>query len=154
MLEWVKVSTQKEYLRTGLMRSSGYHIASTFFLFLLSSFGKPSPVRYWRYILLVIFFATELGLVLHPSPSSYSSIFDAASSKTWLDVIFPQRVAFQHILFLHQLFVFVSYALTNVAPVLFPDESVPPGETVLAKLNALVGVADREGGSFEWTISF
>ena len=41
-----------------------------------------------------------------------------------LGVLFPDRVAFQHVLFLHQLFVFLSVALSRVVPVLFPEEPV------------------------------
>jgi hypothetical protein len=33
---------------------------------------------------------------------------------------FPHRVVYQHILFLHQLFMFMSVAVSKVAPVLFP----------------------------------
>lgn len=42
-----------------------------------------------------------------------------------LGTLFPQRVPFQHVLLLHQLFMFASVAVTRVAPVLFPPG--PPG---------------------------
>lgn len=33
--------------------------------------------------------------------------------------VFPRRVAYQHVLFLHQVFLFMSVAVSRVAPVLF-----------------------------------
>lgn len=67
---------------------------------------------------------------------------------TFLHVIFPNRVAFQHILFLHQLFVFLSIALSRVAPQLFPeiDESQAT-RGLIERVRALAGLADRESTS-------
>jgi hypothetical protein len=37
-----------------------------------------------------------------------------------LTLVFPKRVVYQHVLFLHQLFMFMSVAVSKVAPILFP----------------------------------
>jgi hypothetical protein len=78
-----------------------------------------------------------------------------------LHVIFPSRVAFQHVKFLHQIFLIGSVTLSRVAPVLFPEaqaEASSDGgklgitreglrsavETLRQKSNAI----DRESVSF------
>lgn len=43
-----------------------------------------------------------------------------SSSSNILTYLFPRRVPYQHVLFLHQIFMFMSVALSRVAPVLFP----------------------------------
>lgn len=141
VLSWSNLSTPREYLRHGLIRSSGYHVVAGIALLIWSSIGRQSPVTFWRYILYLTLFVSELALLVYPSPSSSSSIFVSGSI---LHVLFPERVAFQHILFLHQLFMFLTTALTNVAPVLFPSDQLNEQEVLLQKLNILAGTADRE----------
>jgi hypothetical protein len=58
-------------------------------------------------------------------------------------MIFPRRVAYQHILFLHQLFLFMSIALSRVAPQFFPD-ATKITEAMTHRLLQLVSAADRE----------
>lgn len=141
VLSWSGLSTPGEYLHTGLIRSSGFHLVAGVVLLLWSSIGRASVVKFWRYILYLTFFASELSLLVHPSPSSSSSIFVSGSI---LHSLFPGRVAFQHVLFLHQLFMFLTTALTNVAPVLFSGDPSETQDGMLQRLNALAGVADRE----------
>lgn len=74
--------------------------------------------------------ASELALILGPSmispgPNTLSSspttsFQPAVTHGNLLTFIFPNRVVYQHILFLHQLFLFMSVAVSKVAPVLFP----------------------------------
>lgn len=103
-----------------------------------------------------MFFALELALLLAPSLPSFS--FSSATATTLaappppttpqiiFNVLFPGRVTYQHVMFLHQLFMFVSVALSRVAPQLFPDQSrIPPG--LVEQLQNIAGVADREGMS-------
>ncbi|KIJ15550.1 hypothetical protein PAXINDRAFT_77189 [Paxillus involutus ATCC 200175] len=125
VLRWKECSTMKEYLRRGLVNSSMYHLMTGAGLVLFSVAGKPSPIAAWRYLLFISMFALELYLVLSPSPSpspapsAYTFIDQAPSHTTLLNTLFPKRVAYQHILFLHQIFFFMSVALSRVAPVLF-----------------------------------
>jgi hypothetical protein len=62
-----------------------------------------------------------------------------------LHILFPQRVAYQHVGILHELFIFLSIALSQVAPQLFLDETMDE-RTAIQRLESLAGVADREGG--------
>ncbi|EEB94971.1 hypothetical protein MPER_06132, partial [Moniliophthora perniciosa FA553] len=150
VLQWTKLSTTREYMRHGLLQSSGYHIFSGISLAVISSIGRPSPVSFWRFILFFSFLALELAFILYPtpSPSTSATIFaDPAaglSFKTIFYLIFPYRVPYQHIRFLHQVFMFLSIALTRVAPRLFPDDPRTEYQIVLQHLEAMAGFADRE----------
>ncbi|KAG2347455.1 DnaJ-domain-containing protein [Suillus weaverae] len=124
VLKWKECTTMREYLRRGLLSSSLYHIMTGAGLILFSAIGKPSPIAAWRYLLFLCLFASELYLLLAPSPSALppSPFVDAAASHaTILDVVFPKRIVYQHVLLLHQVFFFLSVALSRVAPVLFPS---------------------------------
>ncbi|EIN06592.1 DnaJ-domain-containing protein [Punctularia strigosozonata HHB-11173 SS5] len=124
VLSWSKCTTVREYLRHGLMQASGFHIVTGVILLLMGAVGKPSPVAFWRYILFFALFASELTLLLGPSPSPASSPLASEASISpsgnLLTYLFPRRVPYQHVLFLHQIFMFMSVALSRVAPVLFP----------------------------------
>jgi hypothetical protein len=105
----------------------------------------------WRYILFASLLASESALILSPSPSAVvapSQMFPfqavSPSYNTPLHSLFSQRVAYQHVRTLHQLFVFLSIALSQVAPQLFPNDAVD-GQDVLERLRNMVGIADREG---------
>ncbi|EAU91917.1 chaperone DNAJ [Coprinopsis cinerea okayama7 len=135
-------STHREFLRQGLLASSGYHIVAFLVLLFWSAVGQPSPISFWRYILFAALLAAELLLILSPTPTSTLS-----RHTTILHLIFPHRVAYQHILFLHQFFMFMSVALTRVAPHLIPyDEYADPRveQALLERTVQLVAVADRE----------
>lgn len=114
----------KEYLRRGLLSSSAYHIVTGAGLVLFSVIGKPSPIASWRYLLFIVVLALELYLLLAPPshPVEPSPFVDHIHENgTILDHLFPHRVVYQHVRLLHQVFLFVSVALSRVAPVLFPS---------------------------------
>ncbi|GBE80777.1 chaperone J-domain-containing protein [Sparassis crispa] len=160
-LKWTQCSTLREYIRHGLMQSSGFYIVAACALLLWSVIGKPSHVAFWRYLLFAIVFAYELTFILNSSPSRpvdsslSSSIFSASVSSlctTLFAFIWPQRVAYQHIRFLHSLFLFLSVALSRVAPVLFPspqqdyaDAKRINGE--IDRINLLARLIDRDVSS-------
>ncbi|KAJ7503129.1 hypothetical protein B0H11DRAFT_2223222 [Mycena galericulata] len=152
VLGWSHCSTPSEYLRNGLTHSAGYHIVAGAVLVFWTAIGEQSPVAFWRYVLYVSLFASELAFILSPSPSLTSSSLllgpisrttEGPSHRTVLHVLFPRRVAYQHILFLHQLFLFLSIALSRVAPQFFPD-SAQVTAAMTQRLLQLVGAADRE----------
>ena len=47
-------------------------------------------------------------------------LIQTTHTRTLLTTLFPNRLPFQHILFLHQLFISISIAITRVGPVIFP----------------------------------
>ncbi|KAF5383407.1 hypothetical protein D9757_006164 [Collybiopsis confluens] len=145
VLQWTQLSTPREYVRHGLLQSAGYHIVTAVGLLVFSALGNQSPVKFWRYILFLVFFTLELAYVLYPSPTSLS-IFEPAfwdptnngNQTTVLHLLFPQRVAYQHILFLHQMFIFLSIALTRVAPQLFPDDEQREQRMILQQITSVI----------------
>lgn len=93
----------------------------------------------------IVVLALELHLLLAPpsQPVKPSPFIDhIPQNGTILDHLFPDRVVYQHILLLHQVFLFVSVAMSRVAPVLFPSlvHSNPMVEQQMVKV-----VADRLG---------
>ncbi|EJD08099.1 DnaJ-domain-containing protein [Fomitiporia mediterranea MF3/22] len=137
-LSWRHCSAPMDCLKHGIMQSSGFYIVSVAVLVVMSIVMKPSRVAFWRYILLLSLFASELYLVA--GPRSFGI----------LGILFPDRVAFQHVLFLHQLFVFLSIALSHVVPVLFPERQMirpeDPATYVpwIQRLAALESMSDAE----------
>ncbi|KAJ7072806.1 DnaJ-domain-containing protein [Mycena amicta] len=158
VLAWTHCSTVGEYLRHGLMQSIGYHAVAIIFLVFWTAIGETSPVAFWRYLLYISLFAFELSFIVSPSPSLTPTglLIGAPGSdneparRTILHVLFPQRVAYQHILFLHQLFLFMTIALTRVAPQFLPD----PAKVTEAMSHRLLQVAtavDREASQLVHT---
>jgi hypothetical protein len=108
----------------------------------------------WRYLIFVSLLVSELLLLLSPSPSLnatitnisssyFSSLTSAPTHHTILHTLFPRRVAYQHVLFLHQVFIALSIALSRVAPKLFPEQP-KAGKAVIDRIRALSLLADRE----------
>lgn len=141
VLRWQDCTTTKDYLRRGLMNSLPRHIMTAVALFLFSVVGRRSPIAavcmrpfndgidqsdsgvQWRYLLFIGMFALELCLIVAPSSapsgvSAYTFVDQVRSEWMLFESVFPQRVAYQHILFLHQVFWFMSAAVSRVAPVL------------------------------------
>ncbi|KAF7782826.1 hypothetical protein Agabi119p4_2202 [Agaricus bisporus var. burnettii] len=134
VLTWKTCRTQRDFLYHGILQSSGYHIVTFVVLIFWSTIGKHSPASFWRFLVFSFFLLSELTLVIAP-PGHKSLIFG----------LFSNRVIFQHILFLHQLFLFFSVALSRVAPLFSSGVDDPRLEkAVLEKTRALASVADRE----------
>jgi len=97
---------------------------------------SPSTVNFWRYILFLITLLAEFMLVVNPVAPLWS-------------ILFPERVQYQHILFLHQLSIFFSVALSRVAPVVFPksidqDWDVRNWRTLLEQNDQIAKSLDSE----------
>lgn len=135
IVSWNHCTTLRDYLRQGLLQSSGYHIVAGCALVIWSSI-QSSPVTFWRYLLYLAALTSELSLILN---YPYT---------TW-NVLFPQRVPHQHVLFLHQIFLFISVALSRVAPVVFPtplEENWDPNQfrKMLEVTDSLARTVNRE----------
>jgi len=97
---------------------------------------SPSTVNFWRYTLFLISLLTEFTLVVNQVPPLWS-------------LLFPEHVQYQHILFLHQLSIFFSVALSRVAPVVFPkpidqDWDVRNWRTLLEQNDKIAKALDSE----------
>lgn len=71
-----------------------------------------------------------------------------------ISTLLPNRLPFQQILFMHQLFVSLGVCISHLAPILFPDvglaalsekEVVTALGDVMKRLSVVGGVAEREG---------
>lgn len=91
----------------------------------------------WRWILFFALLVCEYNLIISPSdPTGPTGKLLAAA--------FPSRVAYQHILVLHQLFIFMSVAVSRVAPVFLPSNSDDPsGLTSGVDINSIGHILDR-----------
>ncbi|KZT69625.1 DnaJ-domain-containing protein [Daedalea quercina L-15889] len=154
-LHWSQCTTLREYVRQGLMQSAGFYIVSACALLLFSSIGKPNDIAFWRYLLFAAMFAYELKYILGPSPSSpelFSSVFlsepGSASYAGVLAMLWPRRVAWQHVRFLHSLFVFSSAALSQVAPVLFSSSregfNLARMQALLQRISYMTSMINRD----------
>lgn len=165
VLQWRDCTTVKDYLRRGLLNSLPRHVMTGIALFLFSMVGKRSPVAavcicsfrdeldesdsgiQWRYLLFVGMFALELYLIVAPSATSsasgYSFVDEASPQWMLFEHVFPQRVAYQHILFLHQVFLFMSVAVSRVAPVLFSGMEVDGDMGVVRAMGGRIGELGR-----------
>ncbi|KAI0048800.1 hypothetical protein FA95DRAFT_1604904 [Auriscalpium vulgare] len=131
--------TPRDYLHEGVQNTIIYHVSTGLALLFFSAIGFNNGVAFWRYAFFFLFAASEFSLLF--SPSAYLDDEGGFSLLRWL---FPNRTPFQHILVLHQAFVFVSLALSRVAPVLFPPPVVAPkAETERMILDKIKGI-DRE----------
>ncbi|KAM6502700.1 hypothetical protein JOM56_002677 [Amanita muscaria] len=169
VLRWNDCTTPGEYIRRGLLQAVGYHVIVGAALVFWSMIGHPSPVSFWRYILYATLFLTELVLVLTPSAYSLSRsspvglpggastvggsfIFNTnlpnlqttISPFNIFHTLLPSQVAYQHVQFLHQVFIFLSIALSRVAPQLFPQQDPRLEVVLLDRINVLLAHADRE----------
>ncbi|KAI0629461.1 hypothetical protein C8Q77DRAFT_1065335 [Trametes polyzona] len=131
-LKWAQCTTLREYVRHGLLQASGFYIVSLCSLVFFSFLNPASTVSYWRYVMLAFTAVYELLFLLNPSPSpvsepTFSSVIftdpTTATHASFFSFLWPHRVPYQHVRFLHTLWVLGCFALSNVAPVVFPTPS-------------------------------
>ncbi|GAA5980151.1 hypothetical protein JCM10908_001551 [Rhodotorula pacifica] len=108
--EWgAKLVTQREVLATGALRSLVWWAFALGSIVVFSFFRKSErKYNFWRYLCLSLCFALEFHLVMR---SSASPTFSA---------LFPNRLPFEHVSILRQIFISTSMAMSQLAPVLFP----------------------------------
>jgi len=148
-MTWTDCATSREYLRHGIIASSGFYIGTVGFLLVWSALGAANTGAYWRNLLLCTLFFLEFFLIVN-SPSG-----DALGNYSFfpLSTLFRKRVPYQHTLFLHQLYMSVSIAISRVIPVLLPatresvhtsDVAMSAVKPIVDKLAFLATMADRE----------
>lgn len=103
-------TTTTDYLERGLMASCGFYIVSAVAMVLYAIFGQSGFGAFWRYNLFFTLVSLELLLILSPQYNVLASLF-------------PTRVAYQHIRFLHQVFISLSIAITRIGPAVLPSFS-------------------------------
>jgi len=131
----------------------------------------------WRYILFTSLLAAELSFILSPFPPLQTTDIPPAErtsrigplstsgsiipSFSVLQIIWPNRVPYQHILFLHQLFIFLSVGLTRVGPQLISlltkdgtdaRQLEPLERDIWGRIYGTIVMADREASIILHTI--
>ncbi|KAG0269926.1 hypothetical protein DFQ27_001475 [Actinomortierella ambigua] len=100
--------TTKDYVIAGISSLYNFHVGTLIVLVLMSVFGKAQLGRYWRFLTLLGMAALELTMVVRSEPMWAMS---------W---IFPNRVTFEQVAILHQIYVTVFIAIAQIGPILVP----------------------------------
>ncbi|THH18391.1 hypothetical protein EW146_g2580 [Bondarzewia mesenterica] len=139
VLQCIHCKTPDDFLEEGLVSMMGFHTFSAMGLIFFSVIGKTNGVSYWRYLLYFALAATDLALVFSPSPSDVTFNNYGRHILTYL---FPSLVSFQYIRFLHQAFLYISFGVTRIAPVLIPG-IVPPKLNSTVTANTIVNLSEK-----------
>lgn len=155
-LKWEKVTTMQDYFMHGMGHSVVYYAMSIAFLLFWNKIA-PRDLAFWNYLLVIWTFALELLFIMTPSisdstptalPSSLYAPPDAPSRTSLLGYLWPNRVAYQHIIYLKSLSILLSSALYQVIPTLFPSaaEKLDPKHVAqfLALANNVLRNVDQE----------
>ncbi|RSH90380.1 hypothetical protein EHS25_000985 [Saitozyma podzolica] len=140
-----KCASVAEFMRTGVLHSSGFYLASAGFMLLLALLGKAREAAYWRNILFVLLLFLELTLLFSPAPLTSSLPLPINLLLLLVDRGRPQ---FLQIRLLHRVFTTLSIALTQLASVWCP----PPEDdaAVIDQLASLVRAVEAEAvGAFQ-----
>ncbi|KAG9028555.1 hypothetical protein FRB95_006336 [Tulasnella sp. JGI-2019a] len=165
-LTWEKVITHKEYMNSGLTHAAGFYVGTFFMMLVWAVLGNSDSGTIWRFLLFFYVLFAELALCVEPALTSplaaTSTMFPLRSTLFVLPLplhllrsVFPHWATFQHVSFLHQLYVALSIAIARVGPVVWPDSGNAGAmdvkeemawKGVVQKLVQLTANADNEVG--------
>ncbi|KAG0245036.1 hypothetical protein BGW41_004293 [Actinomortierella wolfii] len=103
--------TTKDYVMTGISSLYSFHAGTLVILILMSVLGKAQFGRYWRFLTLLGMAALELAMVVRSEP---------IRALSW---IFPNRVTFEQLTILHQIYVSVFIAISQIGPIIMPSRT-------------------------------
>ncbi|GAA5908204.1 uncharacterized protein JCM6883_004306 [Sporobolomyces salmoneus] len=107
--EWGKLVSNREFLVKGATNAGAFWVFAFLSIAGISFFRKDERRNnFWRYLLLVLSASLEFHFLLRPSPSPTFSF------------LFPNRLTYEHIALLRQLFISLSMAISQLTPLLFP----------------------------------
>jgi hypothetical protein len=108
-LECTKCRSERDFVMHGLSSFFSFYFGTSVFLVIFTLIGKADFGRYWRYVALVLMGCVELMLM-----------FDAADP---IRYVFHWRTPHEKVAILHQIFIAVSIAFSQIGPILWPDDS-------------------------------
>ncbi|KND02969.1 uncharacterized protein SPPG_02044 [Spizellomyces punctatus DAOM BR117] len=108
-----RCATEREYLMKALPNFITFYGGSAVFLVILSMLGTLNFGRYWRFVGLLSMGCFE-AKILFSGPSSTALLV--------LRTLLPWRTLHEQIIMLHQLFVVVFIAISQLGPILFPED--------------------------------
>ncbi|GAA5897450.1 hypothetical protein JCM8208_003275 [Rhodotorula glutinis] len=131
--EWGKLVTPREFLVKGAVHSAVWWAMAAGSLAVFSFFRKSERrFNFWRYLSLLLCVSLEFHLLLRSTPSPTFSL------------VFPSRLPYEHVALLRQLFISVSMAMSQLAPLLSPPSPSPSSSsTEEAALAAALADADH-----------
>ncbi|KAJ3300120.1 hypothetical protein HDU76_006153 [Blyttiomyces sp. JEL0837] len=121
ILECRHCSTERDYVVNGLGNYFSFYIGTGSIMIVLSLVGKGDFGRYWRFVALFTMASLEGMMLLRAKdPTRY---------------ILPWRTTSERIAILHQAYIAVSIAVSQIGPVLWPKQ--------LMEMQALVNELDQ-----------
>ncbi|KAF9121813.1 hypothetical protein BGW39_010235 [Mortierella sp. 14UC] len=126
--------TNRDFVNQGLTSYYPFYFGSGFVLALMSVVGKGQFGRFWRFVVLFSMAALELIMVTRPEP-------------LWvLSWIMPNRVTFEQVIILHQIFVSSFIAISQIGPILVPSKEQEKSNTkeLIDRLELLTAISNAE----------
>ncbi|KAK3810411.1 MAG: hypothetical protein JOS17DRAFT_764214 [Linnemannia elongata] len=126
--------TNRDFVNNGLTSYYPFYFGSGLVLSLMSVVGKGQFGRYWRFVVLFSMAALELIMVTRPEP-------------LWiLSWIMPNRVTFEQVIILHQIFVSSFIAISQIGPILVPSKEQEKSNTkeLIDRLELLTAISNAE----------
>ncbi|KAJ3158797.1 hypothetical protein HDU86_002480 [Geranomyces michiganensis] len=139
--------TDRDFLMNTLPSVTAFYGMSAVLLALLSLTGTMTFGRYWRFVGLLLLGSIELGILTRPAPTPGTGItFSLPSLLSFrhLVLILPHRTAHEHIILYRQLFVVASVAVSQLGPVLFPNDASNKGAVMKSLLNELESLTNLQ----------
>ncbi|KAF9957804.1 hypothetical protein BGZ72_001335 [Mortierella alpina] len=106
-------TTTKDYLRNGLNEIFVMYGTTALVLMLMGWLNKANYGRYWRYTLLAAIGLLELSVVQNTTPNRL------------LGWIMPNRVTFEQIVILRQIYLSSAIAVGQIGPIFWPSNTQP-----------------------------
>lgn len=125
--------TNRDFVNNGLTSYYPFYFGSGLVLSLMSVVGKGQFGRYWRFVVLFSMAALELIMVTRPEP-------------LWiLSWIMPNRVTFEQVIILHQIFVSSFIAISQIGPILVPSKEQEKSNTkeLIDRLELLTAISSK-----------
>ncbi|CAG8535226.1 1343_t:CDS:2 [Diversispora eburnea] len=109
--EWNDCSTIRDYIAQSWVTFVGFYTGTGILLLVLYILGKGKFGRFWRFLIFFSMACTEASMILNPEQPGIISY------------IFSRWIIFEQISILRQSFVVTFIAISQVGPILFPDET-------------------------------
>ncbi|GAA6021350.1 hypothetical protein JCM11491_004756 [Sporobolomyces phaffii] len=118
--EWgPKLASNREFLVKGATNAAAFWIFAFVSIAAVGFFRRDERRNnFWRYLTLALSASLEFHFVLRPSPSPTFSF------------VFPNRLTYEHVALLRQLFISVSVAMSQLAPLLRSPLVLEPGPSL------------------------
>ncbi|KAI9106071.1 hypothetical protein DFS34DRAFT_45053 [Phlyctochytrium arcticum] len=126
----IRCVKERDYLMKAIPEFGVFYVISTVVLCILSILGVLSFGRYWRFAGLLVMCAFEARILFSSADSGMHTV---------MRTLIPWRTPHEHIVMLHQFFVVLAIAISQLGPMLFPESqrTVKEAMTELDNLTTL-----------------